>query len=463
MRRTPLARAVLAGAGLALATAAAGATATHANGRFPATTNIHFDPAETETIYLAVTFGLLKSTDGGKSFRWVCETAIGYGGVFDPDYAVSPEGNIYANTFEGVRVSRNGGCLWEQVVGLDTELFVSEVEVGPDGRVWVTSSNGGQANDVYVSEDGTEFTTANLPNPTGWWSSLRTTAADPQRIYVTGYVNENEAGEKEALLRRSVDGGKTWEALDLTGFDDLAQASTFRLLGVSPMDENVVFAHVPGITEPIGDALFRSGDGGVTWERILEFRNVISSFHIRPDGQTVIAASIDACPGEPDPMSKGCVQVSSKAGAAGSWAAAAEQPRLACIGERSDGVLFGCAANFAPDNFALGRSEDGQAWEKVFRFADLVGPLECESDSEQAQCSVTTWPGVCEMLGLCEPADSGPPPAGDDDGSEDDDGGGDDEERGGCCRVGGSGDTGWVPGLVVALFLFGWRSRRRRS
>ncbi len=459
MRRTPPARAVLAGVGLALAIAAAGAADSHANGRFPATTNIHFDPNKPETIYLAVTFGLLRSDDDGKTFHWVCEKAIGYGGIFDPDYAVSPEGNIYANTFEGVRVSRNGGCVWEQVVGLDTELFVSEVEVGPDGRVWVASSNGGKPNDVYVSDDGTEFTSSNLPNPIGFWSSLRTTPADPLRLYVTGFVNENKAGNKEALLRRSDDGGKTWQTLDMTGFD-FAEKPGFRLLGVSPTDANVLFAHVPGVLAPPGDALYRSGDGGVTWERVLEFGNLISSFHMRPDGMTVIAASIEACPGEADPKAKGCVQISHKAGALDSWAAASQQPRLACIGERSDGVLFGCAANFAPDNFALGRSEDGETWEKVFRFAELLGPLECDSGTQQAQCTVTDWPAVCDMLGLCEPPDSGPTVDSGVTDDEEDDGG--DGDKGGCCRVGGGGDTGWVPGLMVALFLVGWRSRKRK-
>ena len=46
--------------------------------------------------------------------------------------------------------------------------------------------------------------------------------------------------------------------------------------------------------------------------------------------------------------------------------------------------------------------------------------------------------------------------------TDDDDGSEDGEESGGCCRVGGGGDTGWVPGLLVALFLVGWSSRKRK-
>jgi hypothetical protein len=117
MRRTSFACAALAGAGLALAAAAVGAGPGRANGRPPATTNVRFQPGSDADIYLPVTFGLLKSTDDGASFRWVCETAIGYGGTFDPDYAISTEGDIYATTFDGLRVSRDGGCTFEAVGG----------------------------------------------------------------------------------------------------------------------------------------------------------------------------------------------------------------------------------------------------------------------------------------------------------------------------------------------------------
>ena len=83
-----------------------------ANGRPPATNGVAFHPADPQTILIRSTFGLLISKDDGCSFHWVCEKAIGYGGEFDPKYAVSVDGTLFATTFEGLRVSRDGGCTW---------------------------------------------------------------------------------------------------------------------------------------------------------------------------------------------------------------------------------------------------------------------------------------------------------------------------------------------------------------
>jgi hypothetical protein len=150
---------------LACAAAAAGAGDGHANGRPPATTNVKFQPGATETFYLPVTFGLLKSSDGGDSFRWVCEAAIGYSGVYDPDYAITPEGDIYVTTFEGLRVSRDGGCTFEGV-GLDERMFVAEVEMGADGRIWAATSTGGGPNNIYVSQRDRGSTGRHCQQPT---------------------------------------------------------------------------------------------------------------------------------------------------------------------------------------------------------------------------------------------------------------------------------------------------------
>ena len=56
-----------------------------------------------------MTFGLLVSHDDGAGFYWVCEQNIGYEGTFDPKYRIGANGDIYATTFEGLRVSRDGG------------------------------------------------------------------------------------------------------------------------------------------------------------------------------------------------------------------------------------------------------------------------------------------------------------------------------------------------------------------
>jgi len=442
-------------AAAALIGAAAGAA--HANGRSPATTGVQFTPGQTERILVPVTFGLMVSSDGGETFHWVCEAAIGYSGTFDPDYAVTTDGDIYASSQNGLRRSRDGGCTFETVAAdvLGERPYLSEVELGPDGRLWVGTKNAGAPNDIYVSTDGDAFVSANLTEERIWWFSLRTTPADPMRLYVSGFrpVDREADVPPLAILRRSTDGGESWEELPVDSFE-FGDEPQLLLLGVSPDDPAIVFARTTKVVDRVGDVLYRSADGGETWSEVARFREPISAFLIRPDGQKVIAATVRACPEDIDqdgadggvPL-HGCVRVSDDGGV--SWRRAADQPRLGCVGERSDGMLFGCAANWSPDNFALGRSADGERWEQVYRFQDTLGPLECGAETEQARCAVSTWPMLCPMAEACPAAapDAGPI-------DEPGDGGG------GCCRVGDRTDVSWVPGLALVLLLLGKRRRR---
>src|SRR5262249_38658504 len=81
-----------------------------ANGRAPVTNGIWFHPTDPHALYVRSTFGLLISHDDGCTFDWICEDNIGYGGVFDPKYAIGGDGAIFAATEHGLRVSRDGGC-----------------------------------------------------------------------------------------------------------------------------------------------------------------------------------------------------------------------------------------------------------------------------------------------------------------------------------------------------------------
>src|SRR5262245_64959773 len=89
-----------------VALAAAGQAA-WANGRPPATATITFRQGQESDIAVGLTFGLLLSHDGGATWEWICETAIGYGGPYDPHYAFSPSGALFASTFDGLKVSRD--------------------------------------------------------------------------------------------------------------------------------------------------------------------------------------------------------------------------------------------------------------------------------------------------------------------------------------------------------------------
>ena len=394
-----------AAAGVAAALLAAPAVAS-ANGRPPATVSVEHGPGDTDSIFVGVTFGLLVSRDDGDTFRWVCEDAIGYGGRYDPDYEVGPDGALWATTFDGLQVSRDGGCSFETIDSPLLDQWIADVEVAPDGRVFAVTANGGDSNDVYVSTDGVSFSSVDRYIEDGWWKSLQIaplgdTEDAPLRLYLTGYKapqeQEGDAGTvpHSALLYSSDDGGATWQKLAL---DDLEFGNVPQLFveAVSPTDPDVVFARVLGVNGATGDAIFRSADAGETWTRVLDMEDTISAFVVREDGATAIAGTVNDG-----------VQISTDGGE--TWTAADEQPEMACVGERDDGTLFSCGANYEPDRFALARSPDGQCWERVLRFSEIAGPLQCDPGTVQHDtCEVEKWPMTCVQLGVCEQPDGGP-------------------------------------------------------
>jgi hypothetical protein len=72
---------------------------------------------------------------------------------------------------------------------------------------------------------------------------------------------------------------------------------------------------------------------------------------------------------------------------------------MACAGQRSDGTLFACGANFMPDFFALARSRDGLSWTKTFRFSELAGPLECPAGTGEHDLCAPMWPTLASQFG----------------------------------------------------------------
>jgi len=418
-----------------------------ANGRFPATVNDHTRPGNDQTILLPVTFALLYSTDDGASFRWMCEDSVGYGGTYDPDYSIRNDGTIFATTFDGLKRTSDGGCNWTTIGAPLTDAWVGEVEIGPDGKVWAATSSGGAPNDVFVSTDGTTFVSSNLYHDSAWWKSLRVAKSDANRIYVSGYL---VAATPAALLRRSDNGGQTWTELPVDDFTFGSQPQLF-IEAVSPTNPDIVFARVLGALQPTGDAIYRSTDAGATWTKVLEMGDTIGAFLVRSNGTTVIAGTVGPCTEDPEGANKGCVRISTDGGV--TWNPASQEPKMACLTERSDGVLFACGANWDPDNFALGRSTDGQTWTKVFRFSEMAGPVKCEPGTIQYDtCESLQWPSIADQFGVT----GGDPDAGTQPQIDAAANGGDDSGKK------GGGGCGCSMAFASALFVIPLRRKRRR-
>jgi hypothetical protein len=421
---------------VAVALVASTATAS-ANGRPPATNGVFFKPGDNQSIFVRTTFGLLISHDDGCHFDWICEQNIGYGGPFDPKYAVATDGTIFATTFTGLRVSRDGGCSFTTATadlpmgdpGRIADLWIDALAIGPTGEVWVGTSESGKSNDVYRSVDnGQTFGKTGMQSPTIFWKSVKIAATDAKRIYITGY----ELVPPSAHLLTSTDDGAHWTPSPLANVM-FGSTPVIYVVAVDPANADVVYMLSQAANPPSGDRLYRSADAGATWTEVLATTQPMNDIVIR-DAQTVIVA--DAAGGS---------FVSTTGGT--SFQPMANTPQLACLGQRGDGQLIGCGTNWDPDYKAVSRSPDAATWQKVFRFVELDGPLACPAGTaEHDMCDQQLWAGLREQFGAtgstCGVAPDGP--AGDP---------GPVPPPKGCCDTGAAGPASLLFGLGVGGLL----------
>jgi len=382
-----------------------------ANGRPPLTNGVHFSPADSHSLYVASTFGLLVSHDDGCSFRWLCEQSIGYGGTFDPKYRVAVDGTIFATTFTGLRVSRDRGCSFSTATsdkplgdpGRIADRWIDAIDVGPTGEIWVATADSGKPNNVYRSTDnGMTFAPRGMLSQAIWWKSLTIAPSRAQRIYATGYQVAGTASgggqmPPTAHFEITDDDGLTWVESPLAGVQ-YGSTPLVYVVGVDRTNPDVVLMSSSRANPPNGDRLYRSTDGGVTWREVLATTGALLDVASAPTGNVLVATL-------------GGGSFASADGGA-TFSAMATAPQLACVGQRDDGRIYGCAANWEPDNKAVAVSTDGKTWDKVFRFVELAGPVECPAGTAQHDTCAALWPSVQQQFGATGPTCGvSPPPA----------------------------------------------------
>ena len=228
--------------------------------------SVAVDPTNPDTIFLGTSpANIFRSQDGGHKWQimevpnivtW-CETGFirVTGIVIDPD---DPRHIFAGLEVNGVRRSLDGGDSWDTVRG---PWGPGDIHTMAIAKVNGTTRYYANApKELYVSEDvgetwepmgiGNYFTKENYGNYFRWFA----VKPDDQRVLFagTGSFNVGDAGS----LFRSNDGGETWETLTTE------LNSTVMGIGVNPADPNRVVA-----CTSCGE-VWVSDDGGDSWRKV---------------------------------------------------------------------------------------------------------------------------------------------------------------------------------------------------
>ncbi len=359
-----------------------------ANGRFPASSAVVFDAQDPKAIWVRATFGLLTTRDGGDSWRWICERAIGFSGMEDPTYVVTPKGTIVGGTFSGTAVSRDKGCTWS-FVGGPNAFVLSDLAMRKDGELVGMSSVYSKAgpsgplytNRLYVSKDDAQSLSPLGPpiDPTLLLESVEVAESEPSRLYLSAVRGDGD--ERTAAFLVSYNAGESWVERKL----ELAPGETSPYVAnVDPKNADRVYLRMAGAVDA-KTRLLVSDDAGKSWKKVFESTSPILGFALAPDGARVFAGNRDgvySSPTDTFAFTKG--------------ASADTQ----CLGATAH-ALWACSTERS--GFFVGVSRGtGKSFDAKLHLEELKGPVECPAESSVGKQCTTEWPKLRRELVLPE-------------------------------------------------------------
>jgi hypothetical protein len=366
---------------------------------------------------------VLASFDGGVTFRWMCEEAIGFSGTWDPPLAVTPDHRVWMGLEHGLAWTE-GGCEVQRVAALDGEL-VSD-----------------------LTRDGTEIVavTSTPSKPPAFWRGAARVGTLPSGFYLDtidvaarrAYVTGTRVGERPSPhLFRSDDAGRTWTESRATW----PTSGRLYLAAIDPKDPNRVF--VRQLSEK-GSDLLLSEDGGVSFRGVVHMAGAMFGFAESPDGSKVWAGSGDA--------DEGLVRSTDR----GRTFTPAAKATIFCLHDADR--LYTCSNPFQEHGYALGVSTDeGTTVTPLLGFADVLGPVACDAGAG-ALCE-KSWPAMHATFAtqIASSAPSAAPSSAPSAAPESR------PARSGCGCDLGTTSSGWVPALGLLVALLGRRLDRKRT
>ena len=253
------------------------------------------DPSDPMTFYFgACGGGVWKTNDGGTYWENVSDgflqtAAVGAIAVADSDpnviYAGTGEACIRGNVShgDGVYRSTDGGNTWAHL-GLTDTRHIARVRVHPQDPDTVYVAALGHAygpneeRGVFRSKNGGEsWERVLFRSENAGAADLSMDPNNPRILYAAIWqVLRNpwslSSGGPESSLYKTTDGGDTWT--ELTNNPGMAKGLKGRIgVSASPARTDRVWAVVEADMDNRG--LYRSDDGGATWERVSDDGNLV--------------------------------------------------------------------------------------------------------------------------------------------------------------------------------------------
>lgn len=219
---------------------------------------LHIAPANPSVIYAGAFARVLKSEDGGETWAstFIPPRAQVYDIVTDPNSADI----VIAVTGEGIVHSGDGGQTW---ITLDKAQGGQILNVGFYGIAATVTPSG---NRVYVAGEGDQIFWRGTREVTAPWQTLvcRVCARSIHSLALIG--DKILAGADEGRLGLSTNLGNDWLRADISTVNPTLK---FSSIVFDPEDAMVVYAGSGTNRNPTdGEGLFRSTDGGLSWQSL---------------------------------------------------------------------------------------------------------------------------------------------------------------------------------------------------
>jgi hypothetical protein len=259
----------------------------HANGRYPSARNLVVGPGSSANVLaLQTTFGVVISANGGRTWRWICEDALGFTGTWDPTLAIARDGTLVVALPDSLSIGSAPYCTFNrpasapgvQVVDLTTDP-------GSDHVAAAIAPFDSSPNGLALSDDGGRSWRAGWSLRDFFIETVDYAPGMPRRMYASGFMRG-----AVPVLFRSDDGGTTFTETTRNFFGGY----NAWIAGVDATRPDVLYVRSDLSTGPT--MLLRSDDGGRTFREVVRTDSAMTGAAFAPDGRTLWVATASSAP-----------------------------------------------------------------------------------------------------------------------------------------------------------------------